>query len=85
VKNIYLPWWQGKIPHSLGASYVKLKKTVIANNGKIIPISYRKTLFIDQMSTLFIEPDAEKNICYYDATYQSLKVNGTINDQMMTL
>jgi len=57
-ENIYLPGGR-KIPHRL-ALIRKIKKTVIANNGKIIPISYRKTLFIDQSSTLFIEPDAEK-------------------------
>ena len=84
IKNIYLPWWQGKIPPFAWRSYVKLKKAVAVSKGKMRPISYCKKLCLDLSSTLFIEPNITKNIRYYDATYQSLTVSGTINGQSFT-
>lgn len=85
IKDIYLPRWNGRIPPFAWRSYVKLKKTIAQNNGRIIPISYRKQLYIDKTSTFSIEPVATKDISYYDATYRSLCVKGTINNQTLVL
>ncbi|HSC25360.1 MAG TPA: hypothetical protein VLB80_04065 [Candidatus Babeliales bacterium] len=86
IKNIYLPSWNGKIPSFTWRSYAHLKKTLASNNGKIVPISFRKQLSIDQSCILFIEPNiSTKRISYYDATYQKLCVNGIINNELFIL
>jgi hypothetical protein len=85
IKNVYIPSWKGRIPPFAWRSYANLKKTILANNGKIISLSYIKKLFINPSCTLFIEPTTTKDICYYDATYQALCVKGSINDQMFSL
>lgn len=81
IKNLYLPAWKGKIPPFAWRSYAHLKKAITANNGKIRSISYKKQLCNDLHCTLFIEPTGIKDIEYYEATYQPLHVQGTINNQ----
>lgn len=85
IKNLYVPAWKGKIPLFAWRSYAHLKKTITANNGKILSISYKKQLCNDQMCTLFIEPTGIKDVQYYDATYQPLCIQGTINNQKFIL
>ncbi|HLC07063.1 MAG TPA: hypothetical protein VJJ26_02650 [Candidatus Babeliales bacterium] len=85
IKDIYLPRWNGRIPSFAWRSYVKLKKTVAENNGRIMSISYKKQLYLDKTSTLSIEPVATKDVSYYDATYRPLCVQGTINNQTLVL
>lgn len=85
IKNLYLPAWKGKIPSYAWRSYANLKKTILANNGKIISLSYTKKLYNDHTCTLFIEPTPTKEVQYYDATYQPLRINGTLNNQTFSL
>ncbi len=85
IKNVYLPTWKGRIPPFAWRSYAQLKKTILANNGKIISVSYKKQLCSDNVCTLFIEPATTKNVSYYDSTYQPLCVKGTINNQTFSL
>lgn len=85
IKNIYLPVWKNKIPFFAWRSYVNLKKTISAHNGKIIPISYKKKLYNNDSCTLFIEPTTTKDIKYYDATYQPLCAQCTLNNHIVPL
>jgi hypothetical protein len=86
VKNIYLPAWQGKIPLFAWRSYAKLKKTIIAQGGKLISLSYKKQLCNDQMCNVAIVPqDTTKTIRYYDATYAQLRITGTIDNQQIAI
>jgi hypothetical protein len=85
IKNIYIPYWQGKIPRFAWQSYAKLKKTLVENNGKIHSISYKKQIYKDATVTLFIEPVATKTVSYYDATYQQLSAMGTIKNQKLII
>jgi hypothetical protein len=85
IKNIYIPAWKGRIPSFAWYSYAKLKRTMTAQNGKLISIGYNKKLSLDASSELFIEPTNTKNICYYDATYQPLSVNGIVHNQTIAL
>jgi hypothetical protein len=85
IKNVYIPAWNGKIPSFAWRSYVALKKTMLAENGKLHSISYKKQLKHGTDYTIFIEPSQTKNICYYDATYKPLCINGTINTQTFSL
>lgn len=75
IKNLYLPWWNGRIPSFAWKSYAQLKKTITANNGKIHGISYKKLVYKDETSALFVEPADVKPIAYYDATYIPLKIS----------
>ena len=85
IKNIYLPAWKGKIPPFAWRSYANLKQTVSAHNGKIISVSYKKKLYNDESCTLFIEPTTTKEVQYYDATYQPLRIQCTLDNQTFTL
>ena len=85
IKNLYIPAWKGRIPSFAWRSYAHLKKTILANNGKIISLSYRKQLYNDQNCTLFIEPTTTKEVQYYDATYLPLCIKGSLNNQPFTL
>lgn len=85
IKNLYLPVWKGRIPPFAYRSYADLRKTITANNGKIVSLSYTKKILIDELCTLFIEPTITKEIQYYDATYQPLCVKGTIDNQTFSL
>jgi hypothetical protein len=79
IQNIYFPAWQGKIPFSTWRSYVQLKQKIKENNGKLIPISSKKTVYFDDESHLFLEPIADKSIPYYDTSYKKLYIHGVIN------
>lgn len=83
IKNLYVPAWKGKIPLFAWRSYVHLKKIITAQNGKINSISYKKKLYNDDSCTLFIEPITTKDVQYYDATYQSLYVQCTLDNQTL--
>lgn len=72
IKNLYMPAWKGKIPLFAWRSYVKLKKTITDNNGKLVAIYRKKQLYLDDTYTLALTPVATKDIHYYDATYQPL-------------
>lgn len=86
IKNLYIPAWKGKIPPFAWRSYISLKKTILANNGTITSISYKKKLALTEPSSiLFIEPSDTKNICYYDAIYKPLSVHGIINNKALSL
>lgn len=85
IKNLYIPFWQGRIPPFAWRSYAQLKKTIIASNGKIFSLSYKKQLCKDESCTLFIEPTTTKDVQYYDAAYQPLCVKGTVNNQTVIL
>ena len=85
IKNVYIPAWQGKIPPFAWRSYVALKKTMLADNGKLHSISYKKQLKHDTDYIISIEPSNEKSISYYDATYKPLCINGTIDAQTFSL
>jgi len=85
IKNIYLPAWKGRIPPFAWRSYANLKKTITAYNGKIISLSYKKKLYNDESCTFFIEPTTTKDVQYYDATYQPLCIQCTLNNQIFTL
>lgn len=85
IKNLYIPAWQGRIPPFAWRSYVALKKTIVAQNGTIKSISYKKQLNNDPTCRLFIEPSSDKPICYYDATYKTLCINGTIDNKTVSL
>jgi len=84
IKNIYMPFWHGRISSFAWRSYAHLKKTMIANNGKLIPISYIKKLPLDATSLLFIEPAHTKEVSYYEATYKPLTVKGVVNQLPIT-
>lgn len=77
IKNLYLPWWNGRIPSFAWRSYAQLKKTIIENNGKIHGISYKKQVYKDETSALFVEPAETKPVAYYDATYTPLTTTNT--------
>jgi hypothetical protein len=85
IKNIYIPYWNGKIPSFAWRSYVQLKKRMTALDGKIVSISHKKQLWINQKNSLSLSPIATKDISYYDATYYPLSVEGTINDQIIKI
>jgi len=85
IKNIYFPAWQGKIPLFAWHSYKQLKKIISDQKGTLIAISYKKKLYNNESYTLFIEPTTEKKVHYYDATYQSLCMYGTLNNQTISL
>lgn len=85
IKNIYIPAWKGKIPPFAWRSYVALKKTMLACNGKLNSISYKKQLKDHADCALSIAASDSKDICYYDATYKSLSVNGIINGKTFSL
>lgn len=74
IKNIYIPYWNGKISHFTWRSYTQLKKTVAENNGKVFSISYTKKLNLDEKNILLIEPVTTKKIAYQDATYYPLSI-----------
>jgi hypothetical protein len=74
IKNLYLPWWNGRIPSFAWKSYAQLKKIMTENNGKIHGISYKKQIYKNETETLFVEPAQEKPIAYYDATYIPLTI-----------
>lgn len=84
IKNLYLPAWKGRIPSFAWRSYANLKKTITAQNGKIISLSYKKKLYNDESCTFFIEPVTTKDVQYYDATYQPLCIQCTLNNQTFT-
>ena len=71
IKNVYLPYWNGRIPPFAWQSYAQLKKTITQKGGKIHAISHKKQIYTDPSCTLFLEP-VEKSIAYYEATYQKL-------------
>jgi hypothetical protein len=85
IKNIYLPAWKGRIPNFAWRSYAELKKTITTNGGKIISVSTHKKIYLDALSTIFIEPDSTKDVMYYDASYQPLRIRGTVSNQTITL
>src|SRR5690606_21579296 len=85
IKNVYVPWWTGRIPQCAWKSYVKLKKIVSYSGGKVNSVSKYRLIFKTKTSTLFIEPRATKNIHYHSATYPSLWVGGSINKQKIEL
>lgn len=85
IKNIYIPWWTGRIPLFAWKSYAKLKKTVTDSGGKISSLSHYRLIFKTKHSTLSIEPRGTKDIRYYSATYPSLCVKGSINKQKIAL
>jgi hypothetical protein len=85
IHTIYMPAWKGKIPSFAWYSYIKLKKTVALYNGKIIPISKQRSIFKTEDSMLFLEPATTKDICYYDATYPSLSVGGSIGNDTISI
>lgn len=85
IKNLYIPAWHGRIPSFAWRSYAMLKKTILAQNGNIKSISYKKQLNNDPAYRLFIEPSTAKAVCYYDATYKTLCINGTINSKTFSL
>lgn len=85
IKNLYIPAWKGKIPPFAWRSYAHLKRTITANGGKILSISYKKQICHDEVCTLFIEPIKTKDVHYYDATYQPLRIQGSLNNQIFTL
>jgi len=85
VKDIYIPAWKGRIPSFAWRSYVKLKRTVAENNGRIFSIYYKKRVHLDKKSELYIAPVATKDVSYYDATYRPLSVSGIIDDQTLVL
>jgi hypothetical protein len=85
IKNVYIPAWKGKIPPFAWRSYIALKKTMLAENGKIHSISYKKQLKHDVDYTVSIEPSQTKDICYYDATYKPLCINGIIDAKTFSL
>ncbi len=85
IKNLYIPAWQGRIPPFAWRSYAMLKKTILAQNGNIKSISYKKQLNNDPACRLFIEPSTAKHVCYYDATYKRLCINGTIDNKTVSL
>lgn len=73
IRDLYIPAWKGRIPSFAWRSYVKLKKTIAENNGRIFSISYKKQIHLDKDTILCIEP-AAKETAYYDATYKILTV-----------
>ncbi len=81
IKNVYIPWWEGKIPRFAWLSYIKLKKKISLLGGKIISLSKKRSLCITDSAFLFVEPDATKSILYYNASYSQLVVRGIINNQ----
>ena len=85
IKNLYLPAWKERIPPFAWRSYAHLKRTIVAQGGKIMSLSYKKQLCSDQFCTLSIEPSSIKDVKYYDATYKTLCVKGTINNQNFIL
>jgi hypothetical protein len=85
IKNLYIPSWQGRIPPFAWRSYAILKKTILAQNGNIKSISYKKQLNNDQTCRISIEPSSNKPVSYYDATYKKLCINGTINNELFSL
>lgn len=85
IKNIYVPYWNGKIPAFAWRSYAKLKRTITENNGKMFSISYKKQLYKDENINLTIMPVATNAISYYDATYQPLSMEGMINKETFIL
>jgi hypothetical protein len=84
IKNLYLPYWKGKIPPFAWRSYIKLKKTIMQLGGKIHAISYKKQLYKDKTGDLYIAPIASPLVSYYEATYQQLDLIGTIQDTPIT-
>lgn len=85
IKHLYIPAWKGKIPLFAWRAYSKMKKTILNNHGKIVSISYKKQLSIDESYTLSITPTTTKNIHYYDATYQPFSVQHMRNNQLFNL
>lgn len=85
IKNLYIPAWKERIPLFAWRSYGHLKRTITAQGGKIMSLSYKKQLCNDQFCTISIEPTSTKDVKYYDATYRPLCVQGTINNQTLTL
>jgi hypothetical protein len=85
VKNVYIPYWNGRIPSFAWKSYTQLKKTLTENNGKIHSISYKKQIYKDKKSFLYLEPVTTKTVSYYDATYQLLSITGIIDNQTFFL
>lgn len=85
IKNIYIPWWEGKIPLFAWRSYKKLKHEVSLQGGKIQSISRKKQLINTDKSTLFLAPDTQKNIDYYGATYHPLFLSGTCEEHIIML
>lgn len=81
IKNIYLPYWNGKVSDFTWRSYARLKKIVTENNGKIHALSYRKKIYLDDTSFLFIEPFDGKKTTYQEASYYPLSVTSVINNE----
>ncbi len=81
IRNMYIPYWNGRIPSFAWQAYAKLKRTIVENNGKIHSVSYKKQIYKDDTSLVFLEPVATKTVSYYDATYQQLTITGIINGQ----
>lgn len=80
IRDLYIPAWKGRIPGFAWQSYVKLKKTITENNGRLFSISYKKQINLGKDAVIWIEP-AAKNTAYYEATYKQLKVTDAITDQ----
>jgi len=86
IKNLYLPWWTGKIPPFAWQSYVALKKTLMVSGGKIQPISRTRYFYrADDNAQLFIEPHQTKQLRYYTTNYPSLCVHGHIDDEIISI
>lgn len=85
VKNIYIPYWNGRIPSFAWQSYAQLKKIVAENQGKIHSISYKKQIYKDEKLVVFLEPVTTKKVSYYDASYQALTITGMIDNQAIIL
>lgn len=80
IRDLYIPAWRGRIPSFAWRSYVKLKRTIAEQNGRIFSISYKKRLHLGKSAELCIEPTTNKTL-YYDASYQQLTVAGTIQNE----
>lgn len=80
IRDLYIPAWRGRIPSFAWQSYVKLKRTISEQNGRLFSISYKKRLHLNKNSELCIEP-ITKETAYYDASYQQLIVTGIIQNE----
>src|SRR5207302_1436175 len=85
IKNVYIPWWTGRVSSGAWFCYVKLKKAVSLSNGKIVSLSKKHQIVDLHHSSLFIQPSITKQKKYESVTYPHLQVTGTMHNETIDI
>jgi len=85
VKKIYLPFWQGLLPKNTWRSFALFKKELEKMKTKLVRINqWSYTIRMSKNTIIHLEPLLNR-LRYNTVTYPSVRVTGTIDNEMFTL